>query len=388
MGRKRTSKTQLFCLGMVALYVIITTKYFKTGVARVDTSSIIFYRILGNDLPPRHSSNQTLTNLLFILQNEPSFINVTKIWILNRIVNEQVERVLIALLNQYNRLYIRIPFDWDEYRQIPYYFPLHYPSDEYFDSLQFYRLSSIDKIRLIDILYSEKNLYVMNNNGARNFALRHGKHQTRAQWLMIFDGNCYLSQDGFDEIRHALLINGSHKQYFLVSMGRLTDNNNIFHTRTINMTAEPQIIFRRDSTVEFLETMRYGLGPKEELLVHLGAMKGFWRRFEWEPDGRKALVTFGDKTNQLFERAGFVFRLYSGYHPDYELLNYLRACSRSYGIHSFLDNLDFQIRREKLLPTMANITLHKCMPWSVEELKKIVRTARQVERMNENKRRL
>jgi len=41
----------------------------------------------------------------------------------------------------------------------------------------------------------------MNNNGARNFALRHEKQQTQEHWFMIFDSNCFLSQQTFDEIQ-------------------------------------------------------------------------------------------------------------------------------------------------------------------------------------------
>jgi len=146
----------------------------------------------------------------------------------------------------------------------------------------------------------------------------------------------------------------------------------------IEAKEEPQIIFRRDSTIEFLETLRYGRGPKEELLTHLGARKAFWRPFKWEPDGRKPLVIFGNNTNHLFEYAGFVFRLYSGYHPDHELFNTARACSRLYGVLIFLENLDVQLTHRKLLPTMSKIKSNQCTPWSLEQIKQIVRNARQL----------
>jgi hypothetical protein len=378
MGIKRRNQVKIAFLIIVILCYIMVRKYLKRDVNKYSESWIVLYRILGNDLPPRHSLNQTVTNLLFILQNEPSFENVTKIWILNRIVNNQIEQTLINILNQYNQYYIRIPFDWNIYRHISYHIPSIYPTEEYFNTTHFYKLSPTNKVRLIDTLYHKKTLYVMNNNGARNFALRHGKQKTEAQWLMIFDGSCFLSQNGFDEIRQALLINGSRIQYLIVPMSRLVNNNDLFRMMKIEAKEEPQIIFRRDSTIEFLETIRYGRGPKEEILTHLGARKAFWRPFKWEPDGRKPLVIFGNNTNHLFEYAGFVFRLYSGYHPDYELSNTARACSRLYGVLIFLENLDIKLTHRKLLPAMSRINSNQCTPWSLEQIKKIVKTARQL----------
>jgi hypothetical protein len=354
-------------------------KYLKRDVNAYNKSWIVIYRILGNDLPPRHSLNQTVTNLLFILENEPSFENVTKIWILNRIVNNEIEKTLINILNQYNRYYIRIPFDINIYRHIPYYIPSNFPREAYFNTTRFYKLTPTNKLRLIDTFYHKKTKYVMNNNGARNLALRHGKRKTKSQWFMIFDSNCFLSQKGFDEIRQSLLINGSRIQYFIIPMIRLVNNNDVFRTTKIETKEEPQMIFRRDSKIEFLKTIRYGRGPKEEILVHLGVMKTFWRPFKWEPHGRKPLVIFGNNTNPLVGYAGFVFRLYSGYHPDHELLDSARACSRLYGIFTFLENIDFQLTHRKLLPTMPKIESNQCTAWTIEQIKQIVKTVRQIE---------
>jgi len=107
-----------------------------------------------------------VTNLLFIPENESSFENVTKIWILNRIVNNQIEQTLINILNQYNRYHIRIPFDMNIYRHIP----SNFPREKYFNTTRFNKLSPTNKLRLIDTFYHKKTNYVMNNNGARNLA--------------------------------------------------------------------------------------------------------------------------------------------------------------------------------------------------------------------------
>ena len=63
------------------------------------TNTFILYRILGNDLPPRHGSRQTLENLRFLLDNEPDFPDLEKRWVVNRIADGEREAELIALLD-------------------------------------------------------------------------------------------------------------------------------------------------------------------------------------------------------------------------------------------------------------------------------------------------
>lgn len=380
LRKRRAYQVITCCSVIIAWCLLLNTIHHHKYIKPPKRGWIVLYRILGNDLPPRHSSNQTLTNLLFILRNEPSFDDGSKVWVLNRIVDTDTEQAIIILLNQYGRSYIRIPFVLDEYRQIPYYIPPDYPADEYFKSSGFRGLPLIRKLPLIDILYDRKNLYVMNNNGARNYALRHGRRSTRAQWLMVFDGNCFLSRKSFAEIHQALLANGSRIQYFLVPMIRLTNNDQIHTLTTDTANEEPQVVFRRDSTVEYLPSIRYGCGPKEELLVHLGAMAKLWRPFKWEPPERKPLVTFGNGTNRLFQYAGFLFRLYSGYHPAYETSAALRACSRSYGIFLLLNALDRRIGHSNLPLITSGKLPHNCDLWSSEQVKHIILSIRLTQR--------
>ena len=49
-------------------------------------------RILGNNLNSVHSDTQTYDNLKFTLENEYEFNNCDKIWILNRIVNPNLQK--------------------------------------------------------------------------------------------------------------------------------------------------------------------------------------------------------------------------------------------------------------------------------------------------------
>lgn len=349
------------------IFVFIVIFYLYKTFSQSAKSTIVLYRIIGNDLPPRHSSNQTLTNLLFTLQYEPLFTDVTKIWILNRIVDNQTEQNLIQLLRRYNETYIRIPFNLNEYRRIPYFFP----SINYFQSIDISRLSYLIKLQLIDTLYHLKNLYVMNNNGARNFALKHGKEKTQANWLAIFDGNCFLSHEGFNQIVKTIRLNGSRIQYIIVPMKRLIDNNQIFTNQKNNWpraTQEPQIIFRRDSTIEFLETKRYGQRTKQELLHHLGLKNYNWQSSLWNPKERTPIFT-------SFQRTSFIFRLYSGNNPKTEKSVYTRSCHRYHGILFFLDNLDFNLTQRRLLTHDFKRQIRGCQLWSNKQIREIIQMA-------------
>ncbi|CAG8693421.1 34880_t:CDS:2, partial [Racocetra persica] len=149
---------------------------------------IILYRILGNDLPPRHRAGQTLRNVKFILEHESEFLNTKKWWILNRIANSDYENALINLLKLHKQDYIRIPFIENEYSKLDFRID-DFPIPDFFNSDEFMRFSKVAKLRSIDYTYFDKNLYAMNNNGGRNVALAHGKSQLNARWILPFDGN-------------------------------------------------------------------------------------------------------------------------------------------------------------------------------------------------------
>lgn len=94
--------------------------------------TMVIYRILGNDLPPRHEVGQTLRNLRFMLSHEdgfshfssPSFspynIKIDKYYVLNRITNDTAVEAIMSLFAEFgvpeNRI-LNIPFEIEEYDQ-------------------------------------------------------------------------------------------------------------------------------------------------------------------------------------------------------------------------------------------------------------------------------
>ena len=66
-----------------------------------------------------------------------------------------------------------------------------------------------------------RNNYVINNNGARNAALRDGKD--RAKWVLPWDGNCFVTASAWSEIVTSVRAR-PYMKYFTVPMARATDN--------------------------------------------------------------------------------------------------------------------------------------------------------------------
>ncbi|GAA6064327.1 hypothetical protein JCM10212_004566 [Sporobolomyces blumeae] len=353
--------------------------------AAPERDTLVLYRILGNDLPPRHSPGQTLRNLRFLLQHESDFsilpplgphgvhhadqygsgtkarqahtqtggLRVDKYFVLNRIAEPDMVSAIIGLLHLYSvpdsRILV-IPFDWNEYQRREYRWdggvdralgwgigaePVYKPtfgqdkwravtpeeaveqgvqrmadlleeadSDEAKALQAKHRKSqTLARLRALDFTYHEKNLYAMNNNGGRNFALQHGRKLPNARWILPLDGNSFFTPAAMYSIVKTLSIAGEGEaasRYVVIPMARLLDNNDVRKNNTVALVPldgveegtsaaveselhhrpkaapdtpeEPQVGFRYDSTESFQEAMRYGRRSKLELLWRLGAI--------------------------------------------------------------------------------------------------------------------
>ncbi|WP_199038413.1 alginate lyase family protein [Glycomyces salinus] len=308
-------------------YNLATGKYRQP-----DTFAL--YRIIGNDLPPRHRADQTLSNLEFVLKHEPDFDDCRKIWVLNRIVDAEQERRIKNLLERYSADYEVIPFDLDEYRRIGWNFERLGPEPMFTKQFQNrYTGSAYEKA--VEHVYHDKNLYVMNNNGARNFAVRHGRGT--AKWILPWDGNCFLTAEAWSDLRQAVA-ERSHLRYFVVPMARMTEPNQALLDGggDIQAVDEPQILFRDDAGAEFHPEFRYGHRPKVELLRRLG-IPGDWDRFTSMPWDLP--FTLDESEQHAWGQASKVYRLYSGSVAQ-ELNSSERRRSRHEAILSFIDSID------------------------------------------------
>lgn len=305
--------------------------------SEIAAGTIGLYRVLGNDLPPLHSEEQTLANLEFILANEPELDACRKVWVLNRLADGSKRGRLIDLLDRYKQEYVEVPFEWDEYRHCDFNYDLT-PVPNVISSKKFKNAKEFNHVRYRCAILDRKNRYAMNNNGARNVALQSGRE--KAGWVMPWDGNCFLTTEAWNHIKSAIA-SAQHERYFIVPMHRLTDNRRALEPAFVpdDPSEEPQIIFRHDAAEEFNERYVYGHGPKVELLKRLG-VPGKWNEwvdgvYMWDKDASIPLAPEA----HTYRYAGFVLRLASG-NQQATADGDSRAMTRRKAIVNFLEGLD------------------------------------------------
>jgi hypothetical protein len=272
-----------------------------------EADSFVLYRILGNDLPPRHEAGQTLANLRFILDHEPDLPHCEKRFVVNRIVDPEAEAAVLALLRERGQSFLHLPFVLEDYARTGWDLESFFDGEAFFLRGRAEAMTPYDRARAEAHLRRHRNNYLVNNNGARNAALRDGK--TRAKWVLPWDGNCFLTAAAWEEIVTAILAEPWLK-YVTVPMARSLDNADLLDpSRRPEADGEPQIVFRRDSAEEFDEARAYGRRPKVELLWRLG-VPGVWDGYRddvWDLP-RPALSPEAAACGE----AGWVARLYSG----------------------------------------------------------------------------
>lgn len=303
----------------------------------------VLYRILGNNLPPRHGIGQTFGNLKFILNHEPIFPDCEKRWVVNRIVDQDQEEQIISLLDKHGQKYIHIPFVLDEYAEQPYDID-GLPSQFFLHRATDLKAPPLLRARALEYPFRYKNLYAMNNNGARNAALEEGR--LVAEWVMPFDGNCYFTQFGWEALLRDMEFVQDNR-YLIVPMTRVHNNLDLLHPNfSPNPLEEPQIAFRGDAVEIFDENKRYGFNPKADLLRRLH-VPGPWERWggtPWEPH-----VLVSSSESGKFHHAGWVARL-SSEAIETEKSENLRAISRINGIVRMLGSLDERALRTRFNP--------------------------------------
>jgi hypothetical protein len=304
----------------------------------------LFYRILGNSLPPRHSLRQTLDNLSFILEHEPQLPGCEKRWVLNRIIDPEVEKECIRLITQAGHRFTHFPIDYSgEYatrfldasgmpRQLnPLIAPN--PTTDTRDLL----------VAAVEWVYRHKNLHAININGARNAALSEGREI--ATWTLPWDGSCYFAIDAWSAFVEATR-NNPGAYHVIVPLARVNDHKLVLDKNFYPTTfAEPQIAFRAESTERFDERLRYGSRNKAELLRILG-VPGPWQK--WNPAPWEKIDDRISAERDRFVVASWVARLPSGAVAGVERNDITRWVARFDGAGEICDELDRRLVRDHL----------------------------------------
>jgi hypothetical protein len=196
----------------------------------------------------------------------------------------------------------------------------------------------------------------MNNNGARNVALRDGaKH---ARWVLPWDGNVFVTRTAWEAIRNGVLARPRYF-YFIVPMTWILDNQVLLTEHFVPRPRdEPQILFRHDAKEEFNENFPYGRRSKVEIFWRLG-IPGDWDRWKddpWDLERPKRLPG-----TPAFAVAGWVARMCSG--MDTMQLdasaNFTERASyksriRLEAILSTLQSLDVEIAKQRSAPMRSD----------------------------------
>ena len=327
-------------------------KRYRKSPLRLQQDSFVLYRIIGNDLYPRHRLGMSRANVQFILQHEPPLPDCEKRWVVNRIVDQAEERAIIELLERHGQSYLHLPFVIEEYERIG------WDLDCFADQEFLLAHPRPDTLPLAHPLrearaWNSKNRYVMNNNGARNAALRAGRGI--AKWVLPWDGNCFLTEAAWAEIRAAVLAQ-PYLKYFVVPMARTAANSDLlmpdYRPQAFD---EPQVLFRRDASEEFDPLFVYGRRPKVALLWRLG-VPGPWD--EWQCASWDWPKPHLSPEAHQFATCGWVNRLESGQQVLERTgreARRQRGEARSNAIIMMLDRLDEETMRRRLDPAALMI---------------------------------
>uniref|UniRef100_A0A8J9S266 Alginate lyase domain-containing protein n=1 Tax=Phaeodactylum tricornutum TaxID=2850 RepID=A0A8J9S266_PHATR len=237
------------------------------------TRSMVVVRAIGNPLSSTNSSNKPLRFLEYILENEPAFPNTTRHWFLNRITDAQVEKAIVQRLKSSNETYTIIPFSLREYDNVLYSFD----SKDTIHSKHYIKRSAEEKAATFveETVQQSKIRYVANINGARNAMLRYGKKNSAAEYILPWDGHCFLTREAWDAIQFSMQKYPEAK--YFTSPIRLHEGS-----IDANVTEEPQIAFHRTALAQYNEYLRFGRRDKAELLTRIG-VKGQWDEgIPWE----------------------------------------------------------------------------------------------------------
>lgn len=302
-----------------------------------EARQFVIYRIVGNDLPPRHRAGDSIKIAQKIIETESDFDNCEKRWLLNKLADRETEQRLHDLITRHGYRCDRVPFDESSYSQAflkPDLLPEEYrPFVEAADMNNHQswsewsitgRVKSRQLKKMIESrpllpfpmhglakewIIREKSQTVVGINQARNRALELG-FDNHAQWVLPLDGWSYFSDDGWASFIEAASLN-SNVRYVSIPIVRSAMKH--LAARVMGQSrkrdAEPQIAVHRMATQRFDERLRYGHCNKSELLWRIG-VAGYrlktapWEKLELKQIVRNELTVSGGRIRRTPNRIG------------------------------------------------------------------------------------
>jgi hypothetical protein len=133
-----------------------------------------------------------------------------------------------------------------------------------------------------EAINQDKNLYVTNQNAARNAMIQIGQtYSSEVDWILPWDGNCFLHPSAYQELYQVLQSMPPTHKYAFTSMNRAAQNEEVLEKVYVPHTIEePQVIFHKTAQARYHPKLRYGRRNKVELLQRL-KVTGPWDK--WSP---------------------------------------------------------------------------------------------------------
>jgi hypothetical protein len=295
----------------------------------------VIYRIIGNSLPPRHGPGDTCNNLQFTLKNEPDLPFCEKRWVLNRLVDPEVEAACVKLIRASGQKYHSIALDEASYRNAFLDASGMPKTMNPFAQGSSGKPDSQTLAQSKEWIIRHKSLVAINLNDARNRAIELGRAD--ALWTLPLDGWCYFTAEAWNSFAESIARNRD-ALYGILPLARLNHNAQLNTMATVpEPVEEPQISFRRDAPDRFHEGLRYGNQNKSELLTRLG-VPGPWAKWK---------LSYWDTTPQLeaiapgrFFVGGWVYRLASSAGDKVEAGVVSRYVARIEGAQRLVQQLD------------------------------------------------
>lgn len=232
----------------------------------------ILFRILTSDRPPLIPAGTTCDQLRFLLEHEPDHPGLSKRWVLNRIPDPAQHKALVDLLKEHRQSWWDIPFEapayaecWTDIGALPE--PLHPWGHD------FPRRSDLDQAEVLDYLARSKNLYLLNRNGARNWAVESGLKDS--PWVFPWDGACFLTSEAWQVIRPLLQV--PELAYLAVPTATVVNREALLQSPDQPPQARqaPQLGFSRQAQEHFHPQLREGSLIDHSLLQRL-SLPGPW----------------------------------------------------------------------------------------------------------------
>ena len=298
-------------------------------------ADFVIYRIIGNALPPRHDAEHTRRNLKFVLEREPELPGCGKRWLLNRMVDGDLEAECIAMIKASGQGLHVIPFDPQSYRAafydasgMPAEFNPFGRDPEQTSPWQV-------PVKAYEWMMRHKSLRLIDLNAARNLAVELGR--TDAAWVLPLDGWSFFTLEAWRAMVAGIAASPD-ALYAMLPLSRLEDNGQLDDPACLPAaTDEPQIAFRHDAPDRFDERLRYGNMNKAELLLRLGH-PGPWDR--WQAAPWETMPPLAAQAPGRFVACGRVYRLASGASGEVEENSGSRHVARYRGVSRLAHRID------------------------------------------------